>query len=187
MTEKEKMLAGIDYYSQDEELTIEINRTKDLIWEYNNIRPTNIEERKKTIKLIIPNIGENFLINQPFRCDFGSNIKIGKNFFSNFNLTILDEAMVTIGDNCFIGPNVSIYTAIHPIDPTQRNQQRQTAQPVTIGDNVWICGSVTIIPGVTIGNNVTIGAGSVVTKNIPDNCVALGNPCIPVKYIKKSR
>lgn len=185
MTEKEKMLAGIDYYSQDEELTVEINRTKDLIWEYNNIRPTNIEDRKKIIKSIIPDIGENFLINQPFRCDFGSNIKIGNNFFSNFNLTILDEATVTIGDNCFIGPNVSIYTAIHPIDPIKRNQQRQTAQPVTIGNNVWICGSVTIIPGVTIGNNVTIGAGSVVTRNIPDDCVALGNPCVPIKYIKK--
>lgn len=185
MTEKEKMLSGIDYYSQDEELIVEINRTKDLIWEYNNIRPTNIEDRKKIIKSIIPDIGENFLINQPFRCDFGSNIKIGNNFFSNFNLTILDEATVTIGDNCFIGPNVSIYTAIHPIDPIKRNQQRQTAQPVTIGNNVWICGSVTIIPGVTIGNNVTIGAGSVVTRNIPDDCVALGNPCVPIKYIKK--
>lgn len=183
MTEKEKMLAGIDYYAKDAELSFEINKVKDLIWEYNNIKPTNIDERHNLIKKIIPNIGENFLINQPFYCDYGTNIKIGNNFFSNFNLTILDEALVTIGDNCFIAPNVSIYTAIHPIDPTKRNQQRQTAKPVTIGNNVWICGSVTIIPGITIGNNVTIGAGSVVVKDIPDNCVAVGNPCKPIKFL----
>ena len=183
MTEKEKMLAGIDYYAKDAELSIEINKVKDLIWEYNNIKPTNIDERQNLIKKIIPNIGENFLINQPFYCDYGTNIKIGNNFFSNFNLTILDEALVTIGDNCFIAPNVSIYTAIHPIDPIRRNQQRQTAKPVTIGDNVWICGSVTIILGITIGNNVTIGAGSVVVKDIPDNCVAVGNPCKPIKFL----
>ena len=107
---------------------------------------------------------------------------MGKRFFANFNWTVLDEAMVTIGDDCFIGPNVSIYTACHPTDPIERNTRIEWARPVTIGDNCWIGGSTTILPGVTIGNNVTIGAGSVVVKDIPSDCVAVGNPA---KVIKK--
>ena len=108
---------------------------------------------------------------------------VGRRFFANFHLTILDEARVTIGDDCFIGPNVSIYTACHSTDPVERNSRREWAEPVTIGDNVWIGGSVTILPGVTIGNNVTIGAGSVVTKDIPDGVVAVGNPCRVVRNV----
>ena len=115
--------------------------------------------------------------------DYGCNIFVGRCFFANFNFTVLDEAPVTIGDDCFIGPNVSIYTACHSTDPVERNSRREWAKPVTIGDNVWIGGSVTILPGVTIGSNVTIGAGSVVVKDIPDGCVAVGNPCRVVKML----
>ena len=157
MTEKEKMLAGLVYSAVDEELLKELNEVKDIIHKYNTAN-------------------DEFIINQPFYCDYGKQISIGKRFFANFNLTILDEAPVTIGDDCFIGPNVSIYTACHSTDPIERNTRQEWAEPVKIGDNVWIGGSVTILPGVTIGNNVTIGAGSVVTRCIPDNVVAAGNP-----------
>lgn len=170
--------------ASDNEILEELNRMKDLVWEYNRLKPSLREEREKLIRRMLGKVGENPLINQPFYCDFGTNISIGDNFFSNFNFTVLDEAAVIIGNNCFIAPNVSIYTVGHPIDPIERNKKIETAMPVVIGDNVWIGGSVTVLPGVTIGNNVTIGAGSVVVKSIPDNCVAVGNPCRVVKYIR---
>lgn len=116
------------------------------------------------LKSLLRSSGNNIIINQPFRCDYGCNISVGENFMANFNLTILDEALVTIGNNVFIGPNVSIFTACHPIDPVERNKGVEWAEPVTIGNSVWIGGDTTILPGVTIGDNVTIGAGSVVTK-----------------------
>ena len=159
MTEKEKMLAGLPYSAVDEQLLKELNECKDVVHRYNA------------------------LINQPFYCDYGKHISVGKRFFANFNFTVLDEAMVTIGDDCFIGPNVGIYTACHSTDPVERNTRREWALPVTIGDNVWIGGSVTILAGVTIGDNVTIGAGSVVTRDIPSNCVAVGNPCRTIKKL----
>jgi maltose O-acetyltransferase len=124
------------------------------------------------------------IILQPFFCDYGKHISVGKRFFANFNFTVLDEAPVTIGDDCFIGPNVSIYTACHSTDPVARNTRQEWAKPVCIGNNVWIGGSVTILPGVTIGDNVTIGAGSVVVKNIPSNSIAVGNPARVVKKIE---
>jgi maltose O-acetyltransferase len=126
---------------------------------------------------------DDFLIIQPFYCDYGKQIRIGKRFFANFNFTVLDEAPVTIGDDCFIGPNVSIYTACHSTNPVERNSRREWSKSVRIGDNVWIGGSVTILPGVTIGDNVTIGAGSVVVKDIPSNSIAVGNPCKVIKSI----
>ena len=128
--------------------------------------------------------GNSFTFIQTFYCDYGSNIEIGENFFANYCFTVLDEAKVTIGDNVFIAPNVSIYTAGHPIDPAERNTLAEYAKPVTIGNNVWIGGSVTIVPGVTIGDNVTVGAGSVVVKDIPSDCVAAGNPCRVIRKIK---
>ena len=129
-------------------------------------------------------VGEevNAFINPPFYCDYGKRIKIGKHFFANYNCTIIDVARVTIGDNCMLAPNVSIYTAGHPIHPQTRNSGYEYGKSVTIGDNVWIGGNAVICPGVTIGSNVVIGAGSVVTKDIPDWCVAAGNPC---KLIRK--
>ena len=184
MTEKEKMLAGIEHDATDPQLLAELNAMKELVWEYNQLRPSMMDERRALIHRMLGKVGKDFLINQPFYCDYGSNIEVGDNFFSNFNFVVLDEAKVTIGDNCFIAPNVSIYTVGHPTDPVRRNTKVETALPVTIGDNVWIGGSVTILPGVTIGNNVTIGAGSVVVRNIPDNCVAVGNPCKPIKFLE---
>ena len=144
-----------------------------------------LKERNELLSGLLGRSDEDTFINQPFYCDYGCNIRVGRRFFANFNFTVLDEAPVTIGDDCFIGPNVSIYTACHSTDPVKRNSRREWAEPVTIGDNVWIGGSVTILPGVTIGNNVTIGAGSVVVKDIPDGCVAVGNPCKVVKYLNK--
>lgn len=182
MTEKEKMLAGEVYYACDADLIKELNETKDHVWEYNNIRPTLLTERNAKLKTILGKCDDDTFINQPFYCDYGKHIRVGKRFFANFNWTVLDEAYVTIGDDCFIGPNVSIYTACHSTDPMERNTSNEWARPVTIGNNVWIGGSVTILPGITIGDNVTIGAGSVVTKDIESNAVAVGNPA---KIIKK--
>lgn len=184
MTEKEKMLAGLVYSATDKELLEELNAVKEIIHDYNSLRPSDLRKRHEILKGLLGHIADDeIIINQPFYCDYGKQISVGKRFFANFNLTVLDEAMVTIGDDCFIGPNVSIYTACHSTDPVERNTRDEWAKPVCIGNNVWIGGSVTILPGVTIGNNVTIGAGSVVTKDIPSNSVAVGNPCKVIKQI----
>ena len=184
MTEKEKMLAGEYYSAVDPELISELNAVKDIIHEYNLLRPSDLERRREMLLSLLGHVADDkVFINQPFYCDYGKQISVGRRFFANFNLTILDEAPVTFGDDCFIGPNVSIYTACHSTDPIERNSRREWAQPVIIGNNVWIGGSVVILPGVTIGDNVTIGAGSVVVHDIPSNSIAVGNPCRVVKSI----
>ena len=184
MTEKEKMLSGMVYSEIDDQLLKELNEVKEIIHEYNALKPSQTLRRFQILKDLLGHVADDeIIVNQPFYCDYGKQIRVGKRFFANFNLTVLDEARVTIGDDCFIGPNVSIYTACHSTDPVERNTRREWAEPVTIGDNVWIGGSVTILPGVTIGSNVTIGAGSVVTRDIPDNVVAVGNPCKVIKKI----
>jgi len=183
MTEKEKMLSGEVYQATDPDLLTELNIIKDLCWEYNQIRPTLLKERNEKLKQILGAADDDTFINQPFLCDYGKHIRVGKRFFANFNWVVLDEAYVTIGDDCFIGPNVSIYTACHSTDPNERNTRKEWAKPVTIGNNCWIGGSVTILPGVTIGNNVTIGAGSVVVKNVPDNVIVAGNPARILKHL----
>ena len=155
-----------------------------MIYEYNTLHPTDTDKMRAILRELLGGIGDDqIIVNQPFHCDYGKQIRVGKRFFANFNFTVLDEAYVTIGDDCFVGPNVSIYTACHSTDPVERNSRREWALPVTIGHNVWIGGSVTILPGVTIGDNVTIGAGSVVNKDIPSNSVAVGNPCKVIKKI----
>ena len=184
MTEKEKMLAGLIYSAVDEELLKELNEVKDIIHKYNSPLPSASQERFAILKGLLGHTADDeFIINQPFYCDYGKQISIGKRFFANFNLTILDEAPVTIGDDCFIGPNVSIYTACHSTDPIERNTRQEWAEPVKIGDNVWIGGNSVICPGVTIGDNCVIGAGSVVTKDIPAWSLAAGNPARVIRTI----
>ena len=178
------MLAGLVYDATDQELLSELMATREDLYEFNLLRPTETQRMKEILKGLFGKVGDDcFIINQPFRCDYGKQINIGKRFFANFNFVVLDEARVTIGDDCFIGPNVSIYTACHSTDPVKRNSRQEWAKPVSIGSNVWIGGSVTILPGVTIGDNVTIGAGSVVVSDIPSNTVAVGNPCKVIKKI----
>lgn len=181
MTEKEKMLSGQIYNACDPELLVELNQCKDRLQEYNNLKPSDLNARLSLLQNLLGSCDENVFINQPFYCDYGKHIRVGKRFFANFHFTVLDEAFVTIGDDAFIGPNVSIYTACHSTNPTERNTRQEWAKPVTIGNNCWIGGSVTILPGVTIGDNCTIGAGSVVTHDIPSNSIAVGNPCRVIK------
>jgi maltose O-acetyltransferase len=184
MTEKEKMLAGELYSAVDEELLRELNAVKDIIHDYNLLRPTDSQAKLRMLKQLLGHVADDqIIINQPFYCDYGKQISVGRRFFANFNFTVLDEAPVTIGDDCFIGPNVSIYTACHSTDPVERNSRREWALPVTIGNNVWIGGSVTILPGIKIGDNVTIGAGSVVVNDIPSGSIAVGNPCRVVRTL----
>lgn len=179
------MLAGKIYSAIDPELIRELNAVKEKIRDYNDLRPSDKQTQHELLKGLLGHIADDdILIIQPFYCDYGKQISVGRRFFANFNFTVLDEAPVTIGDDCFIGPNVSIYTACHSTDPVERNTRQEWAEAVTIGNNVWIGGSVTILPGVTIGDNVTIGAGSVVAKDIPSNCIAVGNPAKLIKMIE---
>lgn len=184
MTEKEKATLGLLYNNNhDEELIHERLACQTRCHEYNQLSPQNIKERQRLIKRIVCEIGDGFQIEQPFHCDFGYNIHIGKNFYANYNLVILDEATVTIGDYVFIAPDCGLYTAGHPINAVQRNAGLEYAKPITIGNHVWIGGGVRIMPGITIGSNVVIGSGSIVTKNIPDGVIAAGNPCKVLREI----
>ncbi len=184
MTEKEKMGAGLVYDAADPELLRELNENKDRVQEYNMVRASDSGAKEGMIRRILGRAGKDVCVNQPFYCDYGVNIEVGDRFFANFNLTVLDEAKVVFGNDVFIGPNVSVYTACHSTDPVERNSRREWAEGVTVGNNVWIGGSVTILPGVHIGDNVTIGAGSVVVKDIPSDSIAVGNPCRVIKKIR---
>ncbi len=139
------------------------------------------------MRRILGHVEDSILIEQPFFCDYGYNISVGKNFYANFNLVILDGAKVTFGDNVFIAPNCGFHTAGHPIDPVERNKGLEYARPITVGNNVWIGASVTVLPGVTIGDNCVIGAGSVVTKDITAGSVAVGNPCRVIRKIDEQQ
>ena len=152
-------------------------RAKDICSEYNAIPPSEREKRKAIIRSLFGRIGEMFEIYPTFWCDHGKNIEAGENFFMNHGCVILDTEKVKFGNNVFIGPNCGFYSAGHPIDAVQRVNGVECAKPITIGNDVWIGGNVSVLQGVTIGNNVVIGAGSVVTKDIPSNCIAAGNPC----------
>ncbi|MDO5518766.1 MAG: sugar O-acetyltransferase, partial [Clostridium sp.] len=183
MNQKERMLNELPYKAWMDGLEDERVQNALKLHDYNLCRPDKREEMTKMIKDILGKTGENVCFMQPFRCDYGKNIEVGENFFANYNAVILDVGKVTIGKNVMFAPNVSIYTAGHPLHPDSRNSGYEYGIPVTIGNNVWVGGSVVINPGVTIGNNVVIGSGSVVTKDIPDNMIAVGNPCRVIREI----
>ena len=171
------MLSGQVYRAHDPELELERKRARLLIHQYNHLLPAEITQQEQIVRELFGACGEQFVIEAPFRCDYGYNIHLGENFYSNFNLVILDCAEVRIGNNALIGPDVGIYTAGHPVHPELRNQGYEFAFPVKIGNSVWIGGHVVINPGVNIGDNVVIGSGSVVTRDIPSGVIAMGNPC----------
>lgn len=184
MNEREKMIAGLPYDAfMDKALLDDRINAKDLCFKYNSLAPSEKNKRNEIIKKLFAKTSEHFHIESNFYCDYGYNIEIGKNFYMNHNCTILDCAKVIFGDNVFIGPNCGIYTAIHPYDAETRNSGIEKAKPITLGNNIWIGGGVTILPGVIIGDNTIIGAGSVVTKSIPANVIAVGNPCKIIREI----
>ena len=169
-------------YISDDTIMEEQKVCRRILQRLNTVDRSDFDEIGKIVKELLGK-SEGAFVNPPFYCDYGSHIEVGKNFFANYNCTIIDVAKVKIGDNCQMAPNVAIYTAGHPIHPVSRNSMYEYGISVTIGDNVWIGGNTVILPGVHIGDNVVIGAGSVVTKDIPDWSVAVGNPCRVVKTI----
>ncbi len=187
MTEKEKMRAQMLYDANyDQTLLEERDKAKDLCHQYNQLRPSDRSGQREVLKKLLGKTGENFILTAPFWCDYGYNIELGENFYANHNLVILDGAKVTFGDNVFIGPDCGFHTAGHPIDFERRNRGLEYAYPITVGDNVWIGAGVQVMPGVSIGSNVVIGGGSVVVKDIPSNCVAVGNPCHVLRPITEA-
>lgn len=169
-------------YISDRAVMEEQKRTRKILHRLNTVDPSDFDEIGRLVKELFGKSDKAF-VNPPFYCDYGFHIETGKNFFANYNCTIIDVARVTIGDNCQFAPNVSIYTAGHPVHPDSRNSLYEYGIGVSIGDNVWIGGSTVILPGVHIGSNTVIGAGSVVTKDIPDWVVAAGNPCKVIRKI----
>lgn len=187
-SEKEKAMDGELYDANyDPQLIVERDVCKDLCFEYNKLPPSKKEDRQNLMRKILGKTNGSFLIEQPFLCDYGYNIEIGENFYANMNCIILDGAKVVFGNNVFIAPGCGFYTAEHPLDVEQRNRGLEYAKPITIGNNVWIGAQCIILPGVTIGDNSVIGAGSVVTRNIPSNVVAVGNPCRILKNIEQEK
>lgn len=183
MNNEDRMKNNMIYNASRDGLFEKRLENKKKIFRFNNYDPEKWHDAMEYLKEILGKTGKNIYIESPFHCDYGENIEVGENFYANYNLVILDCAKVKIGSDVFIAPNVSIYTAGHPVNPAIRNLGLEYAIDVTIGDSVWIGGNAVILPGVNIGSNCVIGAGSVVTSDIPDNCVAVGNPCRVIKSI----
>jgi maltose O-acetyltransferase len=181
-TQRERMLANEPYLATDPELESMYNQAQSLLQAFNSSLPDDSKKRRELIQTLFGSVGEVFEVKPPFRCDYGCHIYAQENLYINYDCIILDCNKVYIGRNVLLAPRVQIYTAYHPLDAETRKSGWEMAASITIGDDVWIGGGAIICPGVTIGNNTTIGAGSVVTKNIPANVVAVGNPC---KVIKK--
>ena len=182
-TEREKMLANELYLATDAELAAMNRKARQLLYDFNHSRPEELQQQHQIILNLFAKVGNDFTIIPPFYCDYGCHIFAGDNLYINSDCTILDCNTVHIGDNVLIAPKVQIYTAYHPINPEIRLSGKELAASVKIGNNVWIGGGAIICPGVTIGDNITIGAGSVVTKDLPNNVVAVGNPCRVIKTV----
>ena len=183
MTELEKCQAGLCYdttFTGREEAHLVC---AELCYDYNHTRPSDMAGREAILHKLFGKLGKNPYVEPTLFCGFGFNIEAGDNFFANNNCVFVDPGKITFGNNVFIAPNCGFYTAHHPIDRDMRNALYEYAKPITVGDDVWFGGNTVVLPGVTIGSNVVIGAGSVVTKDIPDNCVAYGNPCRVIRPI----
>jgi len=183
MSEREKMISGAVYEPFCEELERDRNRAKELCMKYNSLLPNQKEEKQKLLKELLGNAGQDSVIEPDFFCDYGYNIELNGFVYINHNSVFLDCAKIKIGADTFIGPNCGLYTAIHPINAEERILGKESAKPITIGKKVWLGGNVVILPGVSIGDGAVIGAGAVVTKDIPENVVAVGNPCKVIKTI----
>jgi maltose O-acetyltransferase len=179
----ERMTAGDLYIAGDPEMTEAAHVAQDLASAYNATTSRQGPLRRELLGKLLGEVGEDTLIRPPLYVDYGSNIRIGARTFANFGLVALDVASITIGDDVQIGPNVQLLTPTHPLDPEPRRDKWEAAEPIVIGDNVWLGGGVIVLPGVTIGENTVVGAGSVVTKNLPANVVAVGNPARVIREL----
>lgn len=179
-----RMADGRLYLPTDESLQIEQTQRLELLYEYNTTRPSEAKRRTALLQKMFKSIGEGCYLEPPFHANWaGKHVTFGKNVYANFNLTLVDDGEITVGDCCMFGPNVTITTGGHPVDPSLRRQAYQYNLPIHIGNNVWIGAGAVLLPGVTIGDNTVIGAGSIVTKDIPANVVAVGNPCRVMREI----
>ena len=184
MNNPERMANGFIYDPADDSIMTEQVKCLEKLYEFNATRPQELEKRTAMLKDMFGSMGENCYIEPPLHANWGGkNVYVGSNFYANFNLTLVDDGDIYIGDKVLIGPNVTIATANHPVNPELRAKSWQYNKPVHIGNNVWIGAGSVLVPGVTVGDNSVIGAGSVVVKDIPANCVAVGNPCKPIREI----
>ena len=184
MSEKEKALAGLVFMRGDPDLRQKREWAEEMCFQLNTISPKDTEKRESVLRTLLPNAGEGLFIKSPFICEYGEYITMGRNFFVNYNCKLMDGGKITFGDDVLIGPDCTFVTATHPTDPQKRLAGYQQFKPITVGSNVWFGAGVTVCPGVTIGDNCAIGAGSVVVRDIPANCVAAGNPCRVIRKIE---
>ncbi|MEG0545602.1 MAG: sugar O-acetyltransferase [Oscillospiraceae bacterium] len=185
MNSKERMHSGKIYFCTDDELVKDQMECNEILYDYNNTRPSETQKREEILKKLLAEVGENCYVEPPLHANWGRHSHFGNNVYANFNLTLVDDTHIYVGDNVMFAPNVIVATAAHPIEPELRRKIAQFNIPVHIGNNVWIGAGAIILPGVNIGDNSVIGAGSVVTKDIPENVVAVGNPCKVLRKISE--